>query len=148
MCYVTLLSTTSANDLAAHNSKLVTYSRALPGVPEEKYLRHANKWYLGSKSGCSCDFRHLYVGSVSLGFGEPEEWYPENPEDIEATRQVISLIRKLVSAGAEVECVDAWAHGQDEAEPLAGDQEVNLAEVGDAQFRFFEGHRFAFKRGT
>jgi hypothetical protein len=40
--------------------------------------------------------------------------------------------------------VDAWAHGQEEADPLAGDIDVNLAAVNDASFRFFESHRFTF----
>jgi len=148
MCYVTLLSTTSEDDLARNNSGLVTFSRVLPGVPEEKYLRYHSKWYIGSKAGCSCDFRHLVASSVPLGFGEPEGWFPEDRENIEATKQVISVIRKLVSAGAEVDCVDAWAHGKEEAEPLAGDLEVDLAEVSDARFRFFEAYRFTFTSRT
>lgn len=144
MCYITVLSTTSKADLAIHNNDLVRFSKKLPGVPEEKYLAHPFKWFIGSKAGCSCELRHLYVSSVELGFGESEEWFPEEASDIEATKQVAATIRALVREGAKVDCVDAWAHGQNEAGPLGGDIEVNLAEVSDAAFRFFEMHRFSF----
>ncbi len=145
MRYMTVLSTTSDADLAVGNNETVQFSRELPGVPEETYLRFKNKWYVGSKSGCSCEFRHLYVGSVELGFGPPEAWFPEAPSEIEATRQVIRSIRALVESGEKVDCVDAWAQGQESADPLAGDIEVDLTQVSDEAFRFFESHRFTFR---
>jgi hypothetical protein len=141
---MTVLSTNSETDLAAHNTDLVKFSKTLPGVPEEKYLAHQFKWFIGSKSGCSCEFRHLYVTSVEFGFGEPEDWFPEEASDIEATKQIATTIRALVSSGAEVDCVDAWMHAQQDAAQLAGDVVVNLSEVSDASFRFFEMHRFTF----
>ena len=144
MCYMTVLSTTSEADLATHNNELVKFSKVLPGVPEEKYLAYPFKWFIGSKSGCSCELRHLYVSSVELGFGEPEDWFPEEASDIEATKQIASTIRALVKDGSRVDCVDAWAHEQKEAEPLGGDIVVNLSEVSDTSFRFFEMHRFSF----
>jgi len=88
--------------------------------------------------------RHLCVSSVELGFGEPEEWLPEETSDIQATKQVAATIRALVTEGAMVDCVDAWAHGLKDAAPLGGDIEVNLSEVSDTFFRFFEMHRFSF----
>ncbi len=145
MCYMTVLSTTSDADLAVGNSETVQFSRELPGVPEETYLRFKNKWYVGSNSGCSCEFRHLLVASVELGFGPPEDWFPEAPSDVEATRHVIRSIRALVETGEQVDCVDAWAHGQESADPLAGDIEVDLPQVSDEAFRFFESHRFTFR---
>jgi hypothetical protein len=144
MCYMTILSTTADTDLSVHNNELVTFTTSLPGIPEEQYLTHKFKWFIGSQSGCSCEFRHLYVDSVSLGFGEPEDWLPEEPGKIEATRQISAVIRSLVKSGAEVDCVDAWAHDQDSVEPLAGEIEVDLSEISDSAFRFFEMHRFTF----
>ncbi|MDD5271596.1 MAG: hypothetical protein PHU14_02640 [Methylovulum sp.] len=141
---MTLLSTTAEDDLALNNNGLVRFSSELPKIPEAKYLGFKNHWYIGSESGCSCGFRHLCTGSVELGFGEPEDWYPEEASDIEATRQVIAIIRNLVARGEFVDCIDAWAHGQETAEPLAGDLEINLAKINDASFRFFENHRFLF----
>ncbi|MES2933859.1 MAG: hypothetical protein V4805_10275 [Pseudomonadota bacterium] len=113
---------------------------------KEKYLQYQNKWYLGSESGCSCDFRHLCFGSASLGFGEPEDWFPEEASHIEASRQVIATIRSLVEKGAQVDCFDAWAHGQTDADTLLGEVEVNLATVSDLTFRFFENFRFNFSQ--
>ncbi|ASF47717.1 hypothetical protein CEK71_17495 [Methylovulum psychrotolerans] len=144
MCYMTLLSTTAEDDLAVNNNGLVRFSSELPGIPEEKYLSFKNQWYIGSQHGCSCGFRHLYTSSVELGFGEPQEWYSEEASDIEATLQVIAIIRKLVERGELVDCVDAWAHGQETAEPLEGDLEINLAKINDPSFRFFENRRFLF----
>jgi hypothetical protein len=142
MCYMLLLGTDSNSDLTAHNCELISFHRALPGLKEEELLKYPEKWFVASKSGCSCSFRHLYVGSVELGFGEPEDWYPEEPEDIEATLIFIGIIRKLVSSGAGVECIDAWSHSNELA--TLSCVEVNLADVSNSQFRFFENHKFFF----
>ena len=142
MCNMTVLSTSSKADLALHNNELVQFSRQLPGIPEEIYLRNQNKWFIGSASGCSCEFRH--VSAVELGFGLPQEWYQEEQSAIDATRQVVAAIRELVSQGERVDCVDAWAHGQTVPDPLAGELEVDLAAITDEEFRFFESHRFVF----
>lgn len=144
MCYMILLSTTSTDDLSIGNNELVSFTAALPGIPEEQYLAFPNKWFIGSRSGCSCSFRHLYISSVELGFSEPVDWYPEEAADVEATRQVIAVIRSLVAKGEKVDCVDAWAHGQPLAAALVGEVDVDLGKVGDASFRFFENHRFTF----
>jgi|SRR5207247_2545234 len=143
MCYMTLLSTDSTEDLELGNSSLVRFSREMPGLPGEIYLEHTNKWFIASRHGCSCGFRHLYGESVDLGFGEREVWYPEEAEDLEATLQVIATIRRLVTSGAKVDCVDAWGHGK-EATELSGTVRVNVATLGDGSFRFFENHRFVF----
>ena len=134
--------------MALGNNEIVRFSTDLPGIPEEAYLRFRHKWYIGSKSGCSCEFRHLHLSSVELGFGLPEDWFPEGLSEIEATRQVAAAIRVLVDSGEEVDCVNAWAHGQEEADPLAGETEVNLAEVSNEAFRFFESYRFTFSNRT
>jgi hypothetical protein len=145
MCYVLLLSTTSSEDLAAHNSELVLFTKDLPTIAEVKSLKYPNKWYIGSKSGCSCSFRHLH--SIELGFSEPVEWYKENPEDIEATKQLIQIIRDLVAHGERVDCIDAWEH--QEMYPVAnGKLEVDLSKVKNSEFRFFENHHFTFGTAT
>ena len=146
MCYITIISTTLDIDLTVHNNDLVKFSKALPGVPEEKYLAHPFKWYLGSRTGCGCGFRHLHPTSVSLGFGEPEEWSPEEPSDVEATKHIAAIIRSMVVDGGEVDCLDIWAHGQEVDPGLAGEIEINLSDITDAAFRFYERHRFTFVR--
>jgi hypothetical protein len=141
---MTVLSTSVDTDLSINNNELVRFSRSLPGIPEEKYLAHQFKWFIGSKSGCSCELRHLYVTSVELGFGEPEAWFPEEASDIEATKQIFATIRALVEDGAQVDCVDAWTQDQPNPESLKGEVTVNCSEVSDTSFRFFEMHRFTF----
>jgi|SRR5262245_54395680 len=138
MCYSLLLSTTSNRDLAAHNNELVRFSRDLPTIDAVSDLKHPHKWYVGSRSGCSCSFRHLY--SVELGFGEPVRWYEEESDDIEATLQVIAIIRELVAGGESVDCIDAWPTETASTNELI----VPLATVSDREFRFFENYHFIF----
>ena len=141
MCYVVLLSTTSAEDLARLNSDLLRFSRELPDEPATQALAYPQRWYVGSKTGCSCTFRHLH--SIELGFGPPVDWYPEEGDEIAATLEFIAVVRALVEAGARVDCVDAWSgeagtHGF--GEPLG----VDLSTLADADFRFFEDRCFDF----
>lgn len=144
MCYMLLLSTDSPEDLSAYNDSLIAFARELPGIPEESLLTHQARWFVGSAHGCSCGFRHLTVQSVELGFGEPVGWFPEESADIEATFKFIAIVRRLVEQGAQVECIDAWAH-DDTPAALAGTVRVDLSVVTDRQFRFFENHRLIFE---
>jgi hypothetical protein len=83
MCYQLVLSTDSPEDLSRHDDDArVTFTRELPGVPEEALLAYPHRWFVGSRHGCSCGFRHLHVSSVELGFGEPVDWYPEELDDV------------------------------------------------------------------
>ena len=144
VCYLTLLSTTSDADLSLADTPLLRFDAALPGVPEERHLQFAHRWHVRSASGCSCQLRHLMTPTEDFGFCEPEDWFPEDPQDVEATRNFAKIMRDLVGRGARVDCVDAWAHGGAEPAPLAGDIEVNLCEVPAESFRFFENWRFRF----
>lgn len=126
-----------------HNSRLISFSRELPNVPEKALLRFRNKWFLGSVHGCSCGFRHLCAESVSLGFGEPEKWVQEEDEDIEATLKAVRVLRLLVEIGANVECINIWDHGDGAVKELQT-KEVSMTRLDDAAFRFFENYRFVF----
>jgi hypothetical protein len=147
MCYLTLLSTDDDRDLALSNTPLLRFDRALPGIPEEVWLQFAHRWYVGSVSGCSCQLRHLMGPTADFGFCEPVDWFPEEAGDIEATRHFASVARRLRHDGASVDCIDAWAHGQSVAAPLAGDVDVDLSRIDDRAFRFFENYRFTFVGG-
>jgi hypothetical protein len=145
MCYVLLLSTTATEDLTVHNTELVQFSRALPQSAAVTELKYINKWYIGSQSGCSCAFRHLY--SVGLGFGEPVGWYPEGPDAIAATVQVIRLVRALLAQGHHVDCIDVWEH--QDLSPVPTDAlNVDVSAIKDSEFRFFENHHFTFINAT
>ncbi len=142
MCYCVLLSTTADKDLSADNvPPYVIFQRDLShcetGAAE--VLRYPRKWFVGVKSACSCTFRHL--SAVHLGFAAPEEWYPEEPEEIEATKQFYDVVVQLLSAGKKVDCVARWAGSPKDA---VKHLDVNLATVSREAFRFFENHHFIF----
>lgn len=143
MCYIVLLSTTADADLSAHNADDLQFSRDIPALPAAAALLHPHRWYVGSHSGCSCEFRHLHA--TELGFGDPVEWYDEDAAQIEATRRFMAIVRRLVDDGAAVDCVDTWTGSQDSEAPVI-DLDVSLSTVPDSAFRFFENHHFRFGR--
>ena len=142
MCYSVYISTDSDEDLSLCNSELLRFERlaAGGGVPYETLLGFANQWYVGSKSHCSCTFRHLY--SVELGFGEPVDWYPEEQDELAATALLYGVLSGLLSAGAHVDLIDVWA-GTEVEEVVTLD--VSLSAIPAAAFRLFENHKFQLK---
>ncbi len=144
MCYVLYLSTDGSQDLSAYNSDLVGFERL--GVVEDEYasfLRYPCNWFVGSPKGCSCDFRHLAGGD--LDFDEPQDWCPEHEDNIRATIELYRVIAGLVSAGYEVECLDAWnGASRDEITSM----HVDLANVSEEAFCLFENYHFVFGCGT
>ena len=144
MCYMVYMSTDCADDLSRQSSDLVRFGK--PSVetysPCPRILKHEHKWFIGSKSKCSCTFRHLCRDSVDLGFGAPEDWFPEEQDDIDATHQLYDILREIVHRGHHVEVLDCWSGDEeDDAVPL----DVSLAEVPVDHFRLFEGHVFTLK---
>jgi hypothetical protein len=141
MCYALLLSTTSGDDLSQFNSETLRFDHTIPENLSFNNLLYPNKWYVGSRTGCSCSFRHLY--GPEFEFGIPEDWFPEEKSDVEATLKFIRLVRSLLSKGARVDCIDRWAGSDAEAVnvPLLP---VNLNQIQDEEFRFFENHHFDF----
>ena len=139
MCYSIYLSTDSDQDLSAEDSDLVRYQKETVPEPYHSLLKNPHHWYVGSVSGCSCAFRHLY--STELGFSEPADWYVEDEEAISATLMLIKIIRQLINQGYKVDCIDTWygARREDITELI-----VNLDHIADEQFRFFENHHFVF----
>jgi hypothetical protein len=142
MCYSLYLSTNSSADLTRYNSELINFKRLDADADERlNYLRNRQRWYVGSKSGCSCTFRHLL--SVELGFGEPEDWFPEEEDEVRATAELYRLIVRLVSEGHQVDCLDIWAGAApDDLKTRA----VNLNAVSEKTFRLFENFHFVFER--
>ena len=142
MCYSLYLSTNSPEDLSRYNSELLRFKRLDPAENAGlSILRHRQKWYVGSKSECSCTFRHLH--SVELGFGEPVAWYPEDADELSATAALYRVIARLVSAGHQVDCLDIWAGANLQAIP---EQVVDLDAVSETSFRLFENYHFVFAR--
>ena len=109
-----------------------------PGI---RLLDFPHRWYVGSKSHCSCTFRHLH--SVELGFGEPVDWFPEERDEIDATRELYATLTALLSSGCRVDLLDQW-NGAQPADVTTID--VSLSEVSEKAFRMFENHKFRLNR--
>ncbi len=146
MCYSLYISTDSSEDLSVRNSELVRfehlsddpYSKADPCV---KLLDFPNQWYVGSKSGCSCTFRHLLA--ADLGFSDPVDWYEEEQDELDATRELYATLTDLLSTGYHVDLIDCWQGAQPDGIRTL---DVSLDEVSNTAFRMFENYKFRLKR--
>ncbi|MBI4908815.1 MAG: hypothetical protein HY820_34660 [Acidobacteria bacterium] len=139
MCYVVYLSTSCADDLSVHNTELLRLRQEENPEAASGVLRYAHRWYVGSKAGCSCSFRH--VTEAELGFGLPQDWMPEDAEDIAATAEFFRLARGLMESGHSVDCVDAWTGT---AAVDIRHMGVELGRLPEGEFRFFENYHFEF----
>jgi hypothetical protein len=144
MCYELILSTTSDADLSQFNDDGLRFDNSYPDRASFAHLLYPHKWYIGSRTGCSCAFRHLY--EPEHGFGAPEAWFVEGPADIEATLKFIRLVRSLIAKGERVDCVDLWA-GSDVAPHPPISMNVDLSQIREEEFRFFENYHFDFVLG-
>ena len=144
MCYVIYLSTTSQEDLSQLPSKLYHF---LPVTEEDDpdiidLLDYPARWYLECQyGGCSCHFRHL--GGSYLEFAPPADWFPEDADDIEATKAVYEVLEQMLANRQNVDVVDVWTNAQPEA---IKDLDVSLSEVSKDAFRFFENYKFNLRR--
>ena len=141
MCYLVYISTDFEGDLSQHNSALISFEKDFTYYEPEiiDLLLYKYHWYVGSKAGCSCTFRHL--SSIELGFGEPVYWYEEPSDEIEATIIFYDKVSSLISQGNKLDCIEIWAGTKrDQIKRL----EVDLSSVSRNSFRFFENHYFVF----
>jgi hypothetical protein len=74
-----------------------------------------------------------------LWFSPPEDWFPEDADDIEATKAVYDLLSKMLAEGHKVDLVDVWVGTKPEA---ITERDVSLSEVDRDSFRFFENRKF------
>ncbi len=143
MCYSVYISTDAPDDLTAHNSENVRFERlsASNNDPTTRLLEFPYKWYIGSKAGCSCSFRHLM--SIELGFSEPVDWYKEDQDDIDATRELHSILFKILISGYDIDLVDSWQGAQPKDIKTL---DVSLSDITLTAFRLFENYKFKLKR--
>ena len=141
MCYEVILSIDSDIDLALFNEDGLAFSKDIPESGFLTYLDHPYRWYVGSYSGCSCGFRHLT--NPELGFGPPESWCPEEPEDIHGTLAFLRVLRHLLEIGHQVDCVSYWYNADASS---CRQLDVDLNALQDEAFRFFENYHFSFAR--
>jgi len=152
MCHMLYLATDCPDDLWCKNSDLVRFEKlsserfgrqlSEPSSRSPRMLTHEHQWFVGSKSGYSCTFRHLIRESVSLGFGAPEHWFPEEQDAIAATHQLYTILAAIIERGHHVELLDCW-NGDEDKEVTRLD--VSLTDVTIDDFRLFEGHLFNLK---
>jgi|WetSurMetagenome_2_1015567.scaffolds.fasta_scaffold150314_2 hypothetical protein len=144
MCYMVYLSTDCPDDLARQSSDLVRFRRLSveSDGPSPRGLMQEHRWYVGSKSECSCTFRHLMRESLDLGFGAPEDWYPEERDHLDATHELYCVVKTIADRGHQVQLLDCWS-GDEGKDPVQRD--VSLSDVGADAFRLFEGHVFNLK---
>jgi len=141
MCYYVYLSTDADTDLTVHNSPLLAFDRNLDRGEKAPLdvLRFVHKWYVGSAAGCSCALRQFC--STDMGFHVPQDWSPEDPDDIEATRQFYDAVAELIGRSKQVDCVSWWVHTP--ADKIVS-MNVDLATVSKETFLFLENHRYVF----
>lgn len=158
MCYMVYLSTTDDKDLSVYNSPLIGFTKIEPDdtktVEDISLLQYPNKWYVGSYAGpdiqpidnCSCNFRH-YFSKNGLGFAPPgtddQYNFKEKLINIEATKIFYGAVCEILKANNEVDCISLWA-GSKSKDMTSLD--VDLNEVTEDTFRFFENYHFRFYR--
>ncbi len=138
MCYLLYLSTSCPDDLSIHNSPLLQLEKA---AHSPEILSHPHRWFISYRGGCSCGLRHEM--DATLGFTAPADWLPEDPETLAVTAVLYRVVRALVDAGHDVDCVDTWNGALPDPTPMI---EVDLDRVSEVELRFFEGHRFVFAK--
>ncbi len=144
MCYEVYISTDSQEDLTTRNTELLRFKKIVNPRSDSaiRLLDFPNHWYVGSKSECSCTFRHLY--SIELGFGEPVDWHQEEQDAIDATRELYATLTFLLSSGYGGDLLDVW---HDTPSAAITTLDVSLSEVSEKAFRLFENHKFRLNLG-
>jgi hypothetical protein len=143
MCYSVYISTDSVDDLSKRNSELVIFKKVAEADSDSLIglLDFPNKWYVGSKSGCSCTFRHLAAGS-DFEFEEHQDWCQEEQDNINATLELYSTLDYLISSGYKVDLLDQWYEAKREDIIII---DVSLDTVSQKEFRLFENHKFKLR---
>ena len=81
------------------------------------------------------------AGNEQFEFSEPEDWYDEDVDDIQATVAVYKVIQQLIHNGFSVDLIDF----ENDPPEAFKEIEVDLIQVSQSSFRFFENYRFTFR---
>jgi len=143
---MTVFSTTSQIDLNKLCSDSVVFTKNVPQIEESQFLKYPSKWFLTTKDGgCSCGFRYVERWNIELlGFSEPQDWSPEDQEDIFATHEIYKVITSVLETGESIDSVTAWVQDEGASHELFGDLEVNISEINIERFRLFDAYRFQY----
>ena len=141
MCHSVYIVTDIDADLSIFNSEIVTYDKVKLNTT---ILSLPYKWHVGYKHGCSCHFRRLMPENVdALGFAEPQDWYKEDPQNIESTKELYKTLKWILEHDGKLELIDSW---NDEDMEGVLRREIALSEVPEDKFRLFERHLFVISK--
>lgn len=144
MSYIIFISTDCEDDLKKRNCELVRFTRELPFDIEAGLLSNKNVWHVKSKEDSGGPFRH---SPEPNSFALPQDWYPEDKADIEATIIFMDTVRYILQNEFDVDCINMWCHDASwSGDPVK--MTVDLSDIKNEEFRFFENHIFEFKIGV
>lgn len=135
MCNLIVFSTTSDEDFSVLQPGHEISIRPIDDATEQaaaSKLSYTGRWVVVRYGGCSCHFRHDINGH---GFEPPEDWRPEDPDDVEATLAICRLFKRVVAEGHRLDVLDIWEGDARTMQHLT----VDLSAVPDGHFRFLEG---------
>ncbi|MCW5941620.1 MAG: hypothetical protein KIS66_05275 [Fimbriimonadaceae bacterium] len=166
MCHLITLSTTRPDDLREIEQACCVFEPLDADDPIGAALEHPHRWFVACRfGGCSCHFRHAHGPALAWdpaaggpqesggwvedpqtepSFGPPEDWSPEDADDVRATAEFWEILRSLAASGDAVEVVCVWEEPPGtEVEVRTWD--VSLREVPRESFRFHDGWRFRIR---
>lgn len=111
MCYVTYVALSRPFPVPEPGALLAIRSVAVGKEPDEvvqeNWFSLPHIYYLGSSTGCSCEFRYW---DADFGFCPPQDWASEVPKDskIRATVLIAQWLRQAVAEGITAEIIAHW----------------------------------------
>ena len=146
MCHSIYLSTDSPQDLGAEPFEHLQFSADLDPEPAHEellpLLAYPRRWFLNRREygGCSCHFRHCYEST----FEPPQNWAPEEEDDVAATREAYRAFRKIVEDGYHLDVIDVFADDTPASQVQRLD--VSFRAIDEEAFQFFSGYQFDFDK--
>jgi hypothetical protein len=113
-------------------------------APIKQHFSNPEVQYIGSTSGCGCDFPHVTLQGGRWPTIVDDEGYEKDESDIERDachrRNQESLLRMLHTAGDKtVELYEVWDGGnEDFAEPPEAREDISAQRLLDSDFAFKE----------
>lgn len=161
MCNLIALSTTCPDDLRQIEQTCCVFEPLGEDDPLGALLELRHRWFVSSRyGGCSCHFRHwtgwynhpgetrsdgtpVMHRETEPHFGPPEDWFPEDDDDVRATAEFWDILHGLATDHHAVEVACVWESSNADYEVRTVD--VSLREVTREAFRFCDGWRFRIR---
>lgn len=105
--------------------------------PVAKHFSKPEVQYIGSTSGCGCDFPHVISQNGGWPWWEDDETEPEHEARDRYNRQhLVTLLRE--SGESSIELYGIWDDGLDYTASPAIREEISVENILDRDFRFKE----------